>query len=92
MGFQFLLDDADEARMLTTVQEPPATKFNFTKMHDLLYGKGFTICPGKRGDQKTFRLSVMGDLGSQDIKRFLKELNKVLKQMGVRLNGRLAHG
>ncbi len=85
MGFKFLLRKEDESHILMTMMEPNHPKYNFDKMHDLLYKKGFTIYPGKIGQLKTFRLANMGDINPADIKRFLQELKNVLKKMEVYL-------
>ncbi len=84
LGFQMLLKKEDESHILMTVVEPKHPNYNFNKMHDLLYKKGFTIYPGKI-EQNTFRLANMGDIDSRDIKYFLTELERVLSAMGVRL-------
>jgi 2-aminoethylphosphonate aminotransferase len=86
MGFKFLLDPVQESHILLTIMEPSHPQFNFIRLHDALYKKGFTIYPGKIGPQKTFRLSSMGDITPKDIKNFLKALKEVLKTMKVNLS------
>lgn len=48
MGFKFLLKQAENSHILTTVLEPEDPSYDFVKMHDLLYEKGFTIYPEKK--------------------------------------------
>ena len=84
LGFNFLIPKKKQAGLLITVIEPSHLKFNFEKMHDILYKKGFTVYPGKLDNKKkTFRLSVIGDINKKDIKRFLKCLKDTLDTMSV---------
>ncbi len=83
MGFELLLDPKKEAGILITIKEPKDKNFRFEKMHDELYARGFTIYPGKLGDKKTFRLSVLGAVNEKDIARFLVVLKNVLAKMKV---------
>jgi 2-aminoethylphosphonate aminotransferase len=83
MGFEFLLKEEEEARLLITVLYPKNPAFDFDKMHDLLYNEGFTIYPGKVGKVGTFRLANLGAIDEKDISDFLKKLREVLHLMGV---------
>ena len=83
LGFKLLLNPEDESHILLTVIEPDNPKYDFDKMHDLLYENGFTIYPGKVGGQRTFRLANMGAINSDDIQIFLVELSNVMKKMGI---------
>ncbi len=84
LGFQSLLNKEDESHILMTIVEPVHPKYDFNRMHDLLYQKGFTIYPGKI-EQRTFRLANMGDIHLRDIKNFLRALEQTLNVMGVQL-------
>jgi 2-aminoethylphosphonate aminotransferase len=84
LGFTKLLDDKDESHIVTTFNYLNHPKFNFEKMHDLLYKEGFTIYPGKITNKKTFRLGNIGAINEQDIKKFLVNLKIVLRRMGVK--------
>lgn len=86
LGFKFLLDKKDESCLLTTIREPEHKKFDFNRMHDSLYRKGFTVYPGKLGGEKTFRLANIGAINKKDIGNFLIVLGKTLKKIGVKLN------
>jgi 2-aminoethylphosphonate aminotransferase len=83
IGFKFLLREGIQSKILTTVVEPENLEFDFEKLHDLLYDKGFTIYPGKIGDRKTFRLANMGAIDHQDIEMFLVALRETLREMGI---------
>ena len=83
LGFQFLLQEDDESHILMTILEPRDPNFDFDKLHERLYKKGFTIYPGKIGLEKTFRLANMGAINSKDMKNFLRVLQVSLRQIGV---------
>jgi len=74
LSFKRLLKDEEESHILTTFLDPDDDNFNFNKMHDLLYKKGFTIYPGKIGKKGTFRLANMGAIDYKDIENFLNAL------------------
>lgn len=85
LGFSLLLKEEDESHILLTVLNPKSKKYNFKKMHDFLYKRGFTIYPGKIGREKTFRLANMGDIYSGDIKKFLSNLKIFLEYYKIKL-------
>jgi len=76
-GFKlFLTQQVEHSNILETFYEPK--NFNFERFHDKLYKRGFTIYPGKLQKENTFRLSILGDLYEDDIKRFLDAVDEVL--------------
>jgi aspartate aminotransferase-like enzyme len=83
LGFEFLLPDEIQSKILLAIKEPSSSKYNFDAMHDYLYQRGYTIYPGKGAKEATFRLSVLGDLHKQDIDNFLIELRRYLVDAGV---------
>lgn len=85
LGFRLLLKDSQQSHLLTTVLEPEDPNYNFHKMHDMLYERGFTIYPGKMGGANTFRIANIGDIEEHDINKFLKVMETVLNKMNVRL-------
>jgi 2-aminoethylphosphonate-pyruvate transaminase len=74
LGFELLLEDRHQSRILVAIREPQASWFDFNRLHDALYAQGFTIYPGKPQGTPTFRLSVLGDIDAKDIERFLAAL------------------
>jgi len=83
LGFEFLLSDQHQSKILLAIKEPPNPEYNFDAMHDYLYQRGFTIYPGKGAKEATFRLSVLGDLYKKDIENFLSELKGYLVSASV---------
>jgi 2-aminoethylphosphonate-pyruvate transaminase len=78
MGFKSLLCKEEESKILTSFLYPK--NFQFELFHDLLLEKGFTIYPGKIGDQKTFRLGNLGAVYPEDMQNFLAAVNEILPQ------------
>lgn len=85
LGFKFLVKDEHHAKLLTAIIEPEDPNYNFNQMHDYLYERGFTIYPGKGAKVNTFRLSNIGQIYVEDIKRFLDALEEYLKEYKIRL-------
>jgi len=86
LGFKFLLEEKFHAKILTAIIEPRDKNYNFTKMHDFLYQRGFTIYPGKGAKEDTFRLANMGDISCDDIESFLKNLQEYLTLNNIKLS------
>lgn len=78
LGFEMLLDDVHQSRILVAVRDPGAPWFVFNEVHDALHAQGFTIYPGKPQGAPTFRLSVLGAIDRSDIERFLLAMRSVL--------------
>jgi 2-aminoethylphosphonate-pyruvate transaminase len=76
LGFKILTKPEEESHILITLMYPE--NFDFDKIHDELYKRGFTIYPGKVGKKETFRLANMGAIDHHDINDFLKNLKEVL--------------
>lgn len=76
LGFEPLLPEARQSRILLAVRAPVAPWFDFERLHDALLARGFTIYPGKPGHAPCFRLSVLGDLHEPDIDAFLGALGE----------------
>jgi len=81
MGFQFLLEDEYQSGILLAIKEPENSEYNFKQMHDYMYERGVTIYPGKGAKEKTFRLSVLGNLYPKDIMYAMEVLRDYLKNV-----------
>lgn len=82
MGFQLLLNDSHQSGILLAVKEPKNRGYDFRQMHDYMYEHGVTIYPGKGAKEKTFRLSVLGNLYPDDIMYAMDILRAYLKDVG----------
>jgi 2-aminoethylphosphonate-pyruvate transaminase len=81
LGFQFLLEDEYQSGILLAVKEPKNEEYDFMQMHDYMYERGVTIYPGKGAKEKTFRLSVLGNLYPKDIMDAMGILGDYLKNV-----------
>jgi aspartate aminotransferase-like enzyme len=81
MGFKLLLEEQHQSGILLAVKEPENKEYNFTQMHDYMYRRGITIYPGKGAKEKTFRLSVLGNLFPEDIRYAMEVLRDYLKNV-----------
>jgi len=81
LGLKFLLPYDQQSKILLAVIEPDTSLYNFDRMHDFLYERGFTIYPGKGAKKSTFRLSILGDLYKIDIDSFLLELRNYFEEI-----------
>ena len=71
-----LVSDEDSSMLLTSVIEPKIKGYDFDKLHDYLYKKGFTIYPGKIGEEDTFRIANIGDIYPENIRKFIDILKE----------------
>jgi aspartate aminotransferase-like enzyme len=85
LGFKTLLPMERQSPLLTTVLEPVDPSYSFTRLHDALYDRGFTIYPGKMQDDATFRLANIGAIDETDIQAFLAALKVVLMETGIKI-------
>jgi 2-aminoethylphosphonate aminotransferase len=83
LGFRRLLPDDRLSRILTSYIEPDHPAYDFERMHDRLYEKGFTIYPGKGASEDTFRLANMGDVNEDDMRAFVRAMAETIEQMGI---------
>lgn len=65
--------------ILSTVYTPKG--FDFNRVHDDLYNRGFTIYPSKSGTD-TFRLANIGAIDHKDIEKFLIAFEEVIRNQG----------
>ena len=79
LGFKFLVDEKDHAKLLTAIMDPESPNYSFNEMHDYLFEHGFTIYPGKVGNINTFRLSNIGAIYPKDIENFLVVFEEYLR-------------
>ena len=58
---------------------PDDPNWNFEKVHDYCYERGFTIYPGKISTTNTFRLCALGASDRPDIEAFFKVFREALE-------------
>jgi 2-aminoethylphosphonate-pyruvate transaminase len=82
IGLASVIDKDIQGHLVVTVKAPEDDKFDFFKLHDYCYERGFTIYPGKMFGLKTFRLCNLGIITDKDIEDFFVVAKEAFKNMG----------
>ena len=83
LGLQEVIPQEIQSGLVAAVAYPDNPKWDFDKVHDYCYARGFTIYPGKMQNQGTFRLCVLGAITEKDIRDFFVVLREVLEELGL---------
>lgn len=83
LGFREAIDRKWQAGLVSAVRCPDDPNWNFEKVHDYCYARGFTIYPGKAGTAGTFRLCALGAIDQADIQDFFVVFRQSLDACGV---------
>lgn len=83
LGFREVLDRSVQSDLVSAIVYPDDEKWDFDKIHDYCYERGFTIYPGKIESKGTFRLCALGAIVEDDIVEFWKVFEAGLMEMGV---------
>jgi 2-aminoethylphosphonate-pyruvate transaminase len=82
IGLESVIDKGIQGHLVVTIKAPENGKFDFLKLHDYCYERGFTIYPGKMFGLKTFRLCNLGQITYRDIDDFFVVAKEAFKEMG----------
>lgn len=88
LGFKEALSREVQAGLVAAILYPDDPNWDFEKIHDYCYERGFTIYPGKMQSQGTFRLCALGAIDEQDIEAFWKVFEEAMKAAGVQIPAR----
>lgn len=83
LGFKDLIRREWQSGLVVSVLYPDDDNWDFEKIHDYCYERGFTIYPGKVARTNTFRLCALGAIDEQDIRDFFEVLEGALRQYDV---------
>jgi 2-aminoethylphosphonate aminotransferase len=83
LGLKEALDRNIQSGLVSAIRYPDDPKWDFEKVHDYCYERGFTIYPGKIDTKKTFRLCALGAINEQDIMKFFITLKEAFQEIGV---------
>ncbi len=83
LGFEYVIPREIESGLVVSVKYPDNPNWDFSKVHDYCYDRGFTIYPGKISTTDTFRLCSLGAIDEPDIKDFFKVFEKALNECGI---------
>jgi 2-aminoethylphosphonate-pyruvate transaminase len=85
IGLDTVIDREIQGHLVVTVKAPEDDKFDFFKLHDYCYERGFTIYPGKMFGLETFRLCNLGLITHTDIEDFFVVAKEAFKEMGYKI-------
>ena len=83
LGLREIIDRSIQSGLVSAVRYPDDDNWNFEKIHDYCYARGFTIYPGKIDNQGTFRLCALGAIDAPDIEDFFVVFEEALAECGV---------
>ena len=83
LGFRDAVRREWQSGLVVSVVYPDDSNWNFEKVHDYCYERGFTIYPGKISTTNTFRLCALGAIDEADIRDFFVVFRAALKELGV---------
>ena len=83
LGFKDLIRREWQSGLVVSVLYPDDDNWDFEKIHDYCYVRGFTIYPGKVARTNTFRLCALGAIDEQDVRNFFGVLEEALRQYHV---------
>jgi len=83
LGFRETVRRDWQAGLVAAARIPDDPNWDFGKVHDYCYARGFTIYPGKVGTAGTFRLCALGAIDAPDIQDFFRVFRAALEECGV---------
>ena len=83
LGFRDVIKREDQSGLVVSVIYPDDHRWDFEKIHDYCYARGFTIYPGKINSTNTFRLCALGAIDEKDIESFFSVFRKALEHYQV---------
>lgn len=83
LGFKELIRPEWQAGLVASVIYPDDPYWDFEKIHDYCYERGFTIYPGKVAGANTFRLCALGAIDDVDIEAFFEVFEQGLRSMHI---------
>jgi 2-aminoethylphosphonate-pyruvate transaminase len=83
LGFKDVIKREWQSGLVVSVIYPDDPNWDFVKVHDYCYERGFTIYPGKISTTNTFRLCALGAIDEQDIRDFFVVFKEALVHYGI---------
>lgn len=83
LGFRNVIKRELQAGLVVSVIYPDDENWNFMKIHDYCYERGFTIYPGKVSTANTFRICALGAIDESDIVKFFETFKAALIEYHV---------
>lgn len=86
LGLKEAIKPEIQSGLVVSVLYPDDPGWDFGKVHDYCYERGFTIYPGKISTSDTFRLCSLGAIDEDDIKDFFIVFTEALDRLGIAHN------
>lgn len=83
LGLDYVIDKDKESGLVVSVKYPDQPQWDFNKVHDYCFERGFTIYPGKISTTDTFRLCSLGAIDVNDIEDFFVVFEEALNESGI---------
>ncbi len=83
LGFETIIKREHQSKLVVSVKYPKDKNWDFGKVHDYCYERGFTIYPGKIASTDTFRLCGLGAIDKKDIENFFVVLEDALRHYNI---------
>lgn len=83
LGFKIYIPREKSSGLVVAALYPEDDNFDFGKIHDYCYERGFTIYPGKVEKKGMFRLCSLGAIDVKDIEDFFLVFKEALKEFDV---------
>lgn len=85
LGLKEVLSRDIQSGLVSAVKYPDDPNWDFDRIHDYCYERGFTIYPGKMERNQTFRLCALGAIDKEDIMDFWKVFEEALRVYDVQI-------
>ena len=83
LGFRIYIPRELSSGLVVAALYPEDPNWDFGKIHDYCYERGFTIYPGKVENLGMFRLCALGAIDEEDIKNFFVVFREALEFLNV---------
>ena len=83
LGFTQFIEKEHRSGLVAAAIYPDDPNWDFGKVHDYCYERGFTIYPGKVDGLGMFRLCALGAIDAPDIKDFFVVFEESLRNCGI---------
>ncbi len=83
LGFRNYIKRELQSGLVVSAIYPDDPNWDFERIHDYCYERGFTIYPGKISTTNTFRLCALGAIDREDIVDFFRVFREALEENHV---------
>lgn len=83
LGFRIYISEENESGLVAAALYPNDENWDFGKIHDYCYERGFTIYPGKVEKFGMFRLCALGAIDQKDIEAFFDVFKEALQKYEI---------